>query len=111
MDHPVREIAPDGATVHRGAIPARLVAPGTGFKEGRRLRLLPYGYVAHGAAAHPSAPLDAAVTVGPDGLVREIAVQWSGAGHEWASTVRLTALGATAAPLAPAGAVPLRRGR
>ena len=40
--------------------------------------MLPFGYVAHDKAADPSAQLDAAITVGADGVVRELAVTWPG---------------------------------
>ena len=38
--------------------------------------MLPFGYVAHDQAADPANPLQTAVTVGSDGIVREIAVTW-----------------------------------
>jgi hypothetical protein len=101
-----RDLA-DGATVYSGSVPARLIARESGFKEGHTIRVLPWGYVAHGAAADPSAALDAAVTVGPDGVIREIAVTWS---PGWAYTVTYSGLGSTPAPVAPANAKPLRRG-
>ena len=69
----------DGSTVYSGTVPAGLIARETGFKEGRSIRVLPFGYVAHDEAADPAAPLDVAVTVGADGIVREIAVTWGAA--------------------------------
>jgi hypothetical protein len=101
----------DGSTVYRGRVAAGAVARESGFKEGRAIRVLPFGFVAHGEAADPSAPLDGAVTVGADGVVRQIAVSWGTAGSAWAYTVTYSGLGATAAPTAPRNARPLRRGR
>ena len=66
----------DGSTVYSGTVAAGLIARETGFKEGQSIRVLPFGYVAHDEAADPAAPLDVAVTVGADGVVREIAVTW-----------------------------------
>jgi hypothetical protein len=97
----------DGAVVYEGTVPAGLVARETAFKEGQRIRVLPFGYVAHDEAADPSAPLDVAVTVGGDGVVREIAVSW-GAATAWRYVVSYSALGATAGIAAPANARDLR---
>jgi hypothetical protein len=95
----------DGGTVYRGTVAAGLIARESGFKEGRQIRVFPFGYVAHGAAADPAAQLDTAVTVGGDGIVREIAVSWG----TWTYTVTYSRLGATSAPVAPEHARPLRR--
>jgi hypothetical protein len=95
----------DGSTVYRGAVAAGLIARETGFKGGQTIRVLPFGYVAHDQAADPAALLDAAVTVGADGVVRRIAVSWPG----WSYTVTYSELGATPAPAAPENARPLRR--
>jgi hypothetical protein len=62
----------DGSTVYSGAVPAGLIARETGFKEGQPIRVFPFGYVAHDEAANPAALLDTSVTVGADGVVREI---------------------------------------
>jgi hypothetical protein len=97
-----------GSTVYSGTVAAGLVARETGFKEGRSIRVLPFGYVAHDQAADPSAPLEAAVTVGADGVVREIAVSWGSGASKWTYSVRYNRLGATAAPIAPKNARPLR---
>jgi hypothetical protein len=64
--------------------------------------------VAHDQAADPAAPLGAAVTVGADGIVREIAVTWGTGASAWSYTVTYRRLGTTAAPVAPANARPLR---
>jgi hypothetical protein len=69
--------------------------------------VLPFGYVAHDEAADPAAPLDAAVTVGSDGIVREINVTWGASPSVWTYTVAYSNLGATLAPVAPANARPL----
>jgi len=70
--------------------------------------VLPFGYVAHDEAADPASLLDAAVTVGPDGVVRRIAVTWGAGDSAWAYTVTYSGLGATPALEAPANARPLR---
>jgi hypothetical protein len=95
----------DGSVVYRGLVPARLIARETGFKEGHSIRVLPFGYVAHGAAVDPSAPLDVAVTVRDD-VVRELAVSWA---PGWKYTATYSGLGTTPAPEAPANAKPLER--
>jgi hypothetical protein len=89
----------DGSTVYRGAVPAGLIAREEGFKEGQRLRVLPFGYVAHDAAADPTAFLDAAIRV-DNGVVRELTVTWG----TWTYSVRYSGLGATPAPTAPPNA-------
>jgi hypothetical protein len=94
----------DGSTVYSGTVAAGLIARETGFKEGEAIRVLPFGYVAHDEAADPSAPLDVAVTVGVDGVVREIAVTWGSTASAWRYTVTYSALGATPAPVAPVNA-------
>jgi hypothetical protein len=63
--------------------------------------VLPFGYVAHDAAADPAAALQAAVTVGADGIIREITVTWGTGASAWTYTVTYSRLGATPArPLA-----------
>ena len=108
MTSPTTARLDDGSTVYRGAVVAGLIARESGFKEGQAIRVLPFGYVAHDEAADPSSPLDVAVTVGADGVVREIAVRWGGSAA-WAYTVTYTGLGTTPAPVAPPNAQPLRR--
>jgi hypothetical protein len=98
----------DGSTVYSGAVAAGLIARETGFKEGQHIRVFPFGYVAHDEAADPDAPLQAAVTVGADGVVREINVTWGTEASAWRYTVAYGHLGATPAPVAPEGARPLR---
>jgi hypothetical protein len=98
----------DGSTVYSGTVAAGLVAREMGFKGGQPIRVLPFGYVAHDEAADPASPLDASVTVNADGIVREIAVTWGKSASAWTYTVRYSGLGATAAPVAPANARPLR---
>ena len=100
----------DGSTVYRGTVAAGLVARESGFKEGQATRVLPFGYVAHGEAADPVARLDAAITVGADGVVREIAVTWgTPSSPAWSYTVTYGDLGATPPPSAPESAQPLER--
>jgi hypothetical protein len=98
----------DGSIVYSGAVAAGLIARETGFKEGQSLRVFPFGYVAHDEAADPAAPLDAAVTVGTDGIVREITVTWGAGASQWVYKVTYSNLGATPAPTAPANAKPPR---
>ncbi|HEX7256187.1 MAG TPA: hypothetical protein VF236_09695, partial [Gaiellaceae bacterium] len=90
----------DGSTVYRGSVAAELIARETGFKEGRTIRVFPFGYVAHDDAADPNALLDAAVTVGVDGVVREIALSWG----TWTYTVTYMRLDATPQLVAPKNA-------
>jgi hypothetical protein len=99
----------DGSTVYSGTVAAGLIARETGFKEGQSIRVLPFGYVAHDEAADPAAPLQAAVTVGTDGIFREIAVTWGAGASRWVYKVTYSGLGTTPAPTAPANAEPLRR--
>jgi hypothetical protein len=101
----------DGSTVYSGSIAAGLVARESGFKDGQALRVFPFGYVAHDEAADPDTPLDAAVTVGPDGVIREIAVRWGSGASAWTYTVAYSHLGDTPAPAAPKNARDLLRER
>ena len=103
----VRTKRPDGSTVYRGTVPAGLIARETGFKEGQAIRVFPFGYVAHHAAADPRSELDTAVTVGAEGVIRQIAVTWGA----WTYTVTYSDLGSTAALRAPADAKSLREQR
>jgi hypothetical protein len=97
----------DGSVVYSGSVAAGLVARETGFKEGESIRVLPFGYVAHDEAENPEALLGAAVTVGADGVVREIAVSWG----TWIYRVAYSELGTTPAPKAPANARSILRER
>jgi hypothetical protein len=97
----------DGSTVYRGSVLAGQIARETGFKEGEHLRVLPFGYVAHDEAADPAALLDTAITVGEDGLIRELAVTWG----TWVYTVSYSDLGTTAAVVAPKNAKSLLKMR
>jgi hypothetical protein len=94
----------DGSKVYSGDVPAGIIAPEVGFKEGQSIRVLPFGYVAHGAAANAQAPLHTEVTV-VDHVFRQIEVTWG----TWRYIVRYSGLGTTPAPVAPANAKPLRR--
>jgi hypothetical protein len=96
--------ATDGSTVYRGKVAAGQIARKTGFKEGQSIRVFPFGYVAHDAAADPASLLDTAVAVGADGAIREIVVTWG----TWTYTVTYSDLGSTPAPAAPANAKSLR---
>ena len=87
----------DGSTVYSGAVAAGLIARESGYKDGEALRVLPFGYVANDEASDPANALRANVTVGPEGVVREIAVTWG----SWTYTVTYSKLGETAAPKAP----------
>src|SRR5262249_2674088 len=97
----------DGSTVYRGRVAAGVIARETGFKEGQAIRVLPFGLVAHDEAADPASLVDVAVTVGADGVVRQIAVAWGA----WTYTVTYTDLGATPPLTAPANARSLEEAR
>jgi len=94
----------DGSTLYSGEVAAGQIARQTGFKEGQAIRVLPFGYVAHGAAADPASVLHTAITVGSDDVIREIAVTWG----TWTYTVAYSHLGSTPPLVAPAGAKSLR---
>jgi hypothetical protein len=98
----------DGFTAYSGTVAAGLIARESGFKEGQSIRVFPFGYVAHDEAANPAAPLNAVVTVGADGIVREIAVSWGSSASAWTYTVTYSKLGETSAPVAPKNPRPLR---
>ena len=98
----------DGSSVYRGTVAAGLLARETGFKEGQAIRVLPFGYVAHDEAASPGSRLDVTVSVGADGILREIAVAWDPA---WTYTVFYSALGTTPALVAPPDARDLLKER
>lgn len=100
------ETRADGSTVYRGKVPASLIALETVKKGGERIRLLPFGFAAHDEAADPASPLDTSVTVGGDGVIREIAVSWG----TWTYTVTYEQLGSAAAVALPEDAAPLDRG-
>jgi hypothetical protein len=102
-----RELS-DGSTIYSGGLRAGLIARETGFKEGQAIRVFPFGYVAHGEAADPANRLDAAVTVGPDGVVRRIALTWGSPGSAWTYAVTYSGLGITPAPVVPEGARSLK---
>ena len=97
----------DGSTVYTGTVAASVIARETGFKEGHDIRVLPFGIVAHDEAADARAPLRTAITVGPGGIVREIAATWG----TWRYTVTYRGLGSTAAPAVPKDAVSLLKMR
>jgi hypothetical protein len=99
----------DGSSVYNGKVTAGLIARETGFKEGQRIRVFPFGYVAHDEAANPRAALDTAVVVNTEGIVSEITVTWGHASSFWKYTIAYSNLGETAALVAPADARPLVR--
>ena len=98
----------DGATVFSGTVAAGQIARESSFKEGRSIRVLPFGFAAQDEAANPAAALDVALTVGTDGIVRELTVTWGTSTSSWSYAVTYSGLGATPAPVAPANARPLR---
>jgi hypothetical protein len=97
---------PSGSTTYAGTVAAGLVATESGVKEGRAIRVLPYGYVANGEAANPASPLRVAFTVGADGLVHRLRVTWGSPASAWTYTVSFRDLGRTPAPAVPSGARP-----
>ena len=54
----------------------------------------------HPRRANPAAPLQVAVTAGPDGIIREITVTWGTSASAWTYTVTYSRLAATLAPVA-----------
>jgi hypothetical protein len=101
----------DGSTVYRGTVEAGRIAREAALKGGRPIRVFPFGYVAHDAAADPAAPLDVAITVGTGGVVRKIAVAWGTSASAWTYTVTYSDLGTTPPLVAPANARSLLRER
>jgi hypothetical protein len=97
---------PDGSVTYAGQAPAGVVAQEQGFKEGQTIRVLPYGYVAHDAAANPASPVAVTIVAGSDHVVRSITAQWGG-GSAWTYTVTFSELGTAPAIVAPANAKPL----
>jgi hypothetical protein len=95
----------DGSTLYSGTVPAGRIATRAGFKEGQPIRVFPFGYVAHDAAADPASRLHTTVTVGAEGVIREIAVTWG----TWTYTVTYSGLGSTPPLVAPANAKSLRK--
>jgi hypothetical protein len=105
MSNPTTRQLADGSTVYSGAVRAGQIARETGFKGGQAIRVLPFGFVAHGAAADPASPLEVSVTVGADGIVRGIAVTW----RNWSYRVGYDELGSTPALVTPANAPSLEQ--
>ncbi len=101
----------NGSTVYSGTVAAGLIARESSFKEGEHIRVLPFGFVAHDEAADPIARLDAALTVGPDDILRQIVVSWGKGASAWMYTVSYSGLGATPAPAAPQNAPSLLEDR
>ena len=97
----------DGSTVYSGTVAAGQIARETGFKEGQTIRVFPFGYVAHGAAANAASLLDTAVTVAAGGVIRKLAVTWG----TWTYTVTYSSLGSTPRIAAPEHATSLLKER
>jgi hypothetical protein len=93
----------DGSVVYRGTVPAAVLAPETGMKDGTPIRVLPYGYVAHDDASNPGALVDVRITVRADETIEEIHATWGGA-SSWSYRLSFSELGSTPAPTAPADA-------
>jgi hypothetical protein len=90
----------DGSVVYGGTVPARVLAPETGTKDGELIRVLPYGYVAHDDASRPDAPVEVRITVGADEAIQEILATWGGA-SSWSYRLNFSDLGSTPAPTVP----------
>lgn len=105
MSDLTRRSLPDGSTVYSGTVAAGVAAPETGVKDGETIRVLPFGYAANDQAANAAAPLDAAVTVGADGVIREVALSWG----TWTYAVTYSELGTTVAPTAPENAESIQK--
>ena len=91
----------DGSTVYSGTVAAGLVATEAGFKEGEHIRVFPFGSVAQDEASDPAAPIEVAITVGADGLIRRLQADWGGGGSVWTYSVTYSDLGSTARIIAP----------
>jgi hypothetical protein len=96
----------DGSTVYSGKVAAGLIAREMGVKDGEALRVLPFGYVANDAY-DATTPFDTTVTVGPDGIVRELGVRWG----TWTYTVAYRKLAEAPAVGAPVNAIPMNEWR
>ena len=90
----------NGSVVYRGTVPAEVLAPETGTKEGVPIRVLPYGYVAHDDASNPAAPIEVRITVGADEAIQEIHATRGGA-SSWSYLLSFSGLGSTPAPTVP----------
>ncbi|HKA84515.1 MAG TPA: hypothetical protein VKD21_11660 [Acidimicrobiales bacterium] len=90
----------DGSVVYSGTVPAGVLAPETGTKDGEPIRVLPYGYVAHDDASRPDAPVVVRITVGADEAIQEIHATWGGA-SSWSYRISFSDLGSTPAPTVP----------
>ena len=90
----------DGSVVYSGTVPAGVLAPEIGTKEGTPIRVLPYGYVAHDDASNADTPLDVRITVGVDEAIQEIHATWGGA-SSWSYRLSFSDLGSTPAPTVP----------
>ena len=90
----------NGSVVYSGTVPAEVLAPETGTKDGELIRVLPYGYVAHDDASHPEAPVEVRITVGADEAIQEIHATWGGA-SSWSYRLSFSDLGSTPAPTVP----------
>jgi hypothetical protein len=88
------------SVVYSGTVPAGILAPETGTKEGMPIRVLPYGYVAHDDASNPAAPVEVRITVGADDAIQEIHATWGGA-SSWSYRLSFSHLGSTPAPTVP----------
>jgi len=92
MTDPQTQTGGDGSITYSGGVAAGLVAMEEGLKDGEHLRVLPYGYVAHDAAATPDSLLDVSLSVGAEALIRNITATWGG-GSAWTYTVTFSELG------------------
>jgi hypothetical protein len=96
-----------GSTVYQGHVPAQVLAPETGTKDGAPIRVLPYGYVAHDDASDPSAPITVTITVGADDTIESLVASWGGA-SSWTYRLTFSQLGSAPALTAPENPRPLR---
>jgi hypothetical protein len=107
MTKPTSQQSGDGSTVYKGSVPAGLIAPRTAFEDGQHIRFFPFGYQAQDEAANPDAPLNIAITVGADGIIRSLVVTWGTDASAWTYALRYKDLGSTAPIAAPENAKPL----
>jgi hypothetical protein len=89
----------NGTTIYSGREASGVLTrdPNTG----ERIRVLPFGFVAKGAAANPASILSVSLTVGSDGIIQGIDVAWGTGASAWGYGVTYSNLGRTPPLTAP----------
>ncbi|MEZ5126418.1 MAG: hypothetical protein R2826_09245 [Thermoleophilia bacterium] len=96
----------DGATVYRGTVAAGVLAARHELRDGRSELVFPFGFIPEDDAPKADAPLDVTLTVGDDGLVRELTASWGAGESAWSYSIAYSDLGSTAPVAAPASTLP-----